>query len=304
MMARLHKLWMPRVPAERLGLVRFLVGAYALIYLTIRLPHLWSYGLVDFSRFVPVGVVSVADAPTLPWLYRGLVLATWALSLPFVLGWHHRYLAPLFAGLLLWVLSYSNSWGMILHTDNLLMMHVLVLAAAPAADAVSLDAARGAEVPGPGRRYGWPLKLMVAIAVGVYFLAGVAKLRNSGVAFFDGDTLRNYVAWGNARKVALGSHHSPIGVWSLGLPGLFGLLSGGSLILELAAPVALFHRRLGILWAAMIWAFHLGVLALMAIAFVYPLTFIAFVPLLEAEKWLERPRVRRWLKRLLPAEAT
>lgn len=303
MRQRLHDLWMPVSPAARLGMVRLLVGAYAFVYLTIRLPHLWSYGLTDFSRFVPVGVVTLGEAPTLPWLYRALVLLTWGLSMPFALGWHHRFLGIPFAGLLLWVLSYSNSWGMILHTDNLLMMHIIVLALAPAAAAVSLDARRMGIEARASRRYGWPLKLMVAIAVGVYFLAGVAKLRNSGMAFFDGNTLRNYVAWGNVRKVALGSHHSPIGVLSLGIPGFFGLLSGGSLLLELMAPVALVHRRLGIFWAAMIWAFHIGVLALMAIAFVYPLTFVAFLPLLECETWLERPKIRHWLRRLLPPEA-
>jgi hypothetical protein len=38
------------------------------------------------------------------------------------------------------------------------------------------------------------------------------------------------------------------------------------------------------------WGFHLGVLALMAIGFVYPLSFLAFAACFDAEKlWQRRP---------------
>ena len=93
---------------------------------------------------------------------------------------YRRVLAPLHGLLLTWVLSYTNSWGMILHTDNLYLAHVLVLALSPSADALSLDA-RGQLQHGlqrdPHPRYGWAPRLMVAIAAATYLLAGVAKLR-------------------------------------------------------------------------------------------------------------------------------
>ena len=49
---------------------------------------------------------------------------------------------PIAAALLLWTLSYRNSWGLPFHTENLLVLHVIALALAPAADAWALGAAK------------------------------------------------------------------------------------------------------------------------------------------------------------------
>lgn len=273
-------------------MIRVLVGLYGSVYLLIRTPHLLSYALDDLNRFHPVGIVSWAPSATLPWIHQVLVFVVVALSIPFLLGLKHRVLAPIYAGLLLWVLSYSNSWGKILHTDNMLVLYVGILAITPSADALSWDA-RGREDPGSGDAYGWPIKLMATLCVLVYLLAGIAKLRNSGMEFVGGETLRNYVAFGNVRKVELGSGHSPLGVALLPYSGLFGALAAFSLVLELIGPLAVVHRKFGRLWAVAVWGFHLGVLALMAIGFMFQITFIAFAPFFDCERLLERVP-KRW----------
>lgn len=284
----LERFWLPTTPALRLATLRVLVGAYGLAYVLVRLPHLLSYAIDDLDRFQPVGVVTLAPSPTLPIVYQVLVGALVVTSATFMLGYRHRVLAPLHAMLLTWVLTYTNSWGKILHTDNLLLAHVVVLAIAPATDALSLDA-RGKPAAGDHPRYGWAPKLMVAITTAAYLLAGVAKLRNGGLHFLGGETLRNFVAFDNARKIELGDFYSPIGAALLPYPSLFAVLAWVSIVLELGAPLAL-HQRLGRLWAIAMWGFHLGVLALMAIAFVYPLSFLAFTPLFDVEKlWAKRP---------------
>lgn len=288
MIGAVDRFWMAPVPATRLAMVRVLVGLYGTIYLLIRTPHLLSYALDDLNRFHPVGIVSFAPSATLPWIHQVLVFVVVALSVPFLLGFKHRVLAPLYAGLLLWVLTYSNSWGKILHTDNMLVLYVAILAVTPSADALSWDARKRDEPAGESDRYGWPLKLMAALCVTVYFLAGVAKLRNSGMEFVSGETLRNYVAFGNVRKVELGSGHSPLGVALLGYPSLFAVLAGFSLFLELAGPLAVINRRAGRWWSIAVWGFHIGVLALMAIGFMFQITFIAFAPFFDCEKLLER----------------
>ncbi|MGB0679724.1 MAG: hypothetical protein ACPGUV_08700 [Polyangiales bacterium] len=277
-------------PALRLAWVRLLVGAYALIYLIARLPHLWSYGAMQSSLFAPVGIVHLLHAPLPSWLYRALVLLTLLGALLFALGVCHRYLAPLFALLLLVVLSYSNSWQKILHTDNLLVLHVGVLALSPAASAGRVAASGSTVSP----RFGWPLRLLTLITVSAYLLAGVAKCRHSGWEFVSGDTLRNYIAFANMRKVALGSTHSPLGVALLDAPGFFAVMAWLSLVLELGAPLALVGRRAAGLWILGVWLFHLGVLLLMAIAFLYPLTIIAFVAFFRVER--AAARVRRWCR--------
>jgi len=293
----LSRFWMPVTPAARLGMVRVIVGLYGAVYLTVRLPHLLSYALDDVERFQPVGVVSLAPAPTLPVIYQALVVVTVVLAWAFLLGVKHRVLAPIYAGLLLWVLTYSNSWGKILHTDNVLVMHVVALAFSRSADALSFDA-RERELPAASPRYGWPLKLMATVCVLVYLLAGIAKLRNSGMEFVDGETLRNYIAWGNVRKIALGSTHSPLGAALVGAPGLFAGLAWLSLVLELGAPAALFSRRVAKWWVLGIWGFHVGVLALMAIGFLYQMTFVAFAPFFRCERLLRFGTIRRALGKL------
>jgi len=141
----------------------------------------------------------------------------------------------------------------------------------------------------PHPRYGWAPRLMVALAAATYLLAGVAKLRNGGLHFIEGETLRNLVAFDNARKIELGDYHSPLGVLLLDHPRFFASMAAGSLLLELGAPLALI-RRVGRPWALAMWAFHVGVLLLMAIGFVYPLSFVAFAACFDVERlWQRRP---------------
>lgn len=299
MIERLDRFWRRPMPATRLATLRLLVGTFGAIYLVVRTPHLLSYALDDVDRFRPVGVIALGGAPILPVVYQALVIATVVLAFPFVLGWRHRILAPIYAALLWVVLTYSNSWGQIMHTDNLFLLHVVVLALTPSADALSMDAKRrGPPERHVDKRYGWPVRLMVAVGAGAYLLAGVAKLENSGFDFMAGETLRNYVGFDNVRKLELGSVHSPLGAWLLPYPGFFAVLAWVSFVLEIGAPIAIAGRRIGKLWAVAVWGFHFGVLALMAIGFVYQLTFVAFAPFFDVEKLWDRKPMKRLLAKL------
>ena len=277
-------------PAPRLAALRVLVGGFATIYLAARVVHLISF--IDFPArgFAPVGVVGLLSAP----LPAALVVAPVLLALPcalaFTLGWRFRVTGPTFAALLLWVLSYRNSWGMIFHTENLMVVHIIVLGLTRSADAWSLDARRGRATPTPGA-YGWPIRLLALVTIATYAIAGVAKLRLSGLGWVGSDLLRNYIAYDNLRKLELGDYHSPLGAALVGHAWLFPPLAGLSLALELLAPLALFGPRLARGWALAAWAFHAGVLAVMAIFFPYPLCGLAFAPLFA----VERLALWRWL---------
>jgi hypothetical protein len=212
----------------------------------------------------------------------------------FTLGVGYRACAPLFALLLLWVLSYRHSWGMIFHTDNLLVLHVMLLALAPGG---------GRPRPSPDAQslvagYGWVPRVMGLITVAAYVVAGVAKLEHTGWSWAAGAALREQVAYDAIRKIELGSTYSPIGTWLVAHAGVFAPLSAFSLATELLAPLALLGTRAALVWCACAWSFHAGVLALMAIAFPYPLSGCAFLPLFPVERalpWLERAvsRLRR-----------
>lgn len=302
-MKRLSDWFFDAAPATRLASLRILIGLYGTLYLCIRLPHLWSYGLDDLDRFLPVGIVAWSDAPMLPALYQGVVLLTVALSFAFLLGWRFRQLAPLYAGGLLFVLTHSNSWGKILHTDNLFVLYVSCLALVPAADALSFDARRRPRSPDElaaresEGRYGWMIRLMCMVCAAAYLIAGIAKLRNSGFDFAQGDTLRNYVAFDNVRKLELGSVYSPIGAALLPYAGMFSGMAWLSLFLEVAAPAAVLHRGFGKVWALLVWGFHVGVLALMAIGFAFQLTFVAFAPFFASERLVLRVAAKLRRKR-------
>jgi hypothetical protein len=246
---------------------------------TMRLPA---------SHFRPVGVVTSIDAPLGFELGLAFYLLCIASGIAAMLGWKYRVTAPLHALTLLWVTTYRNSWGMVFHTENLWVMHTLILACLPAADVWSLDARRkptgsGSEVAG-SPRYGWGAKLMASVAVLSYALAGVAKLRIAGGAWLDGHVLLSHVAWDNLRKIELGAMHSPLGAALSHWPVVFAPLAWLSMVFELGAPLALFGRRLAWMWASGMWLFHLGVAALMAIVFPYPIVGIAFAPLFAVEQ--------------------
>lgn len=294
--------WFPSVPARRLAAFRIYVGGFALVYLVAQLPFWLHYGRFHKADWKPVGVLKLpivkhlVALPLDPGAYNVLLFATIALAVAFTIGFLYRYLAPLFALALLLLLSYRNSWGMVFHTENLLVVHALVLAIVPAADAWSVDARRRASPAPDHERYGWPLRLCAAVTVLTYLIAGLAKLRLGGWAWTSGEALRDQVAIDNLRKQLMGSSMSPIAAPLLPHAWVFSALALMSLAIELGAPLALLHRRVAQVWSVAAWGFHAGVVALMAILFPYPLFFVAYAPLHRCERpidWL----VARWRRR-------
>lgn len=295
---RLDAWFWAAVPRERLTLLRFCIGAYAVIYLTTRAGHLNAAASYPATSFFPVGIVRVLDTP-LPaaWVY-GVWALTLVLGVAFTLGAWYRVTAPVFALLLLWVLSYRHSWGMIFHTDNLLVIHVLLLSAAPVSDAAG---GRRTLRPIVGRATsgetspGWVIRALCLVTVASYVVAAVAKLSITGLSWANGDALREQIAYDALRKIELGSVYSPIGTWLLPHAGLFPALATFSLLTELLAPLALLGPRWALVWCLAAWSFHVGVLGLMAIVFPYPLSGVAFVCFFPIERGYFR--VRAWLVR-------
>ena len=289
-------------PARRLGTVRLLVGAFACAYLVARANVLVGFAHFDHARFEPVGLAAALSSPLPEWV----VSALWAVSLPvgvaFALGYRFAISGPLFELLFLWVTSYRDSWGMVFHTENLTAVHLCVLALCPAAHSLSLDARTQAPTATTATAYGWPLHLLNAVTVTAYLIAGLAKWRNSGWDWVEGEVLRNYIAYDCVRKEQVGSLYSPLGAWAVQFAWPFPLIGAATMVLELGAPLALLNARLGRAWAYGMYAFHVGVLLTMAIAFPYPLCGIAFAPFFAVERVLALPGLRRLAGWLAPGE--
>lgn len=293
-------------PAARLAAVRWLCLGFAVVYLlAAALPLLRPMNLPK-SAFHPIGVVSILGSP-LPsgWVVAvyGACVATGVLAL---VGKWYRYSAPAFALLLLWVTSYRNSWGMLFHTENLLVLHVAVLACCPQAADVwtwtgAQPAAVSSERTNEASRYGWPLRVLSLVTVSAYVVSGLAKLIHAGPGWLGGEEIRAHIAYDAIRKLELGSLHSPLGVALVKMPWVFTPLSLFTLAFELGAPLALLGGRFALIWALVCYGFHAGVLALMMILFPYPLSGVAFASLFPAERWVSTVVGRLGLSTRFPA---
>jgi hypothetical protein len=159
--------------------------------------------------------------------------------------------------------------------------------AAGGADALSWDAQRrraGRAPPPLGAEYGWPVRLAALVTVATYVLAGLAKLRLGGIGWMLGDTLRHHVAYSAVRLDLLGGAPSPLGRALVGQAWAFPPLATATVLIELAAPVALLGGRPRNVWVAAAWLLHAGVAALMFVVFPYPLFLVAFAPFFRLER--------------------
>lgn len=260
------------VPAGRLATVRALTVGYALVWVALRVGY-WrdlsrlprtQWRPVAFAEWVgPFGTTTVTVLAAVTFGAGAVALTgrTWAVA------------APVFAAGFLALTTFGASWGAILHTEQLVALHLVVLAAGPS----------GREDDGSATA-GWPLRVMAIVTVATYFVAGVAKFRfGGGLGWLDGDRLRLLVAHDNLRKRLLGDPYSPLAGSLVGHPRLFQLATVLTAVVELGAPLALW-RPFRYAWVATAWTFHVGVLAVMAILFPYPLSGIAFASLLPVER--------------------
>ena len=274
-------------PAERLAVVRVAVFGFGAAYLLIRFGSLLAVNDLADRRFRPVGPVRILDAPMPDVILLLSILTTVVACVLASVGWRWRFSSLAAAAGLMFVLSYRLSWGQVLHTENLLVVHAAILAFTPAADAWSSDA-RHRHAPEESWRYGWALQtLALATALG-YGIAAWAKIRYGGIDWITGDVLRNHIASDNLRKELLGDISSPFTSLTTPHGWIFPPLAAGSMVIELGAFAALSRGQFRRLWIPLAWLFHVSILGLMAILFPYQLLGIAFLPFVEGEKLVRR----------------
>ena len=276
-MSPIAERWFGPVPARRLAVVRSVTFGYALAWLVVRGRYLHDVSQLPPRRWDPVGVLDVAGSPPAD----GVVLAVWTLAVVActltAVGRGTSVTAPLGAGAVLVLVTYTSSFGQVFHTE-----HLLVLAVAAVVEPERDGVVRG-----------WPLELMMCVVVVVYVLAGVAKLRWSGASWITGDVLRNWIAVDNLRKELFGDISSPLGGWLSTVSWVWGPVAVATLAVELGAPVALVTGRVRYAWVAVAWVFHVGVFLLMAISFPYQLLGVAYLAFLPAERLRLGWRARR-----------
>jgi len=285
-------------PAERLAAFRIALGVFIIGYVAIRVGVFVELGSRERSRFEPVGVFRFIDQPMGEVVNGAVLVATFVLGVAFVVGWRFRLVGPLFALGLLALTSHRSSWGQLLHFENLMVLHAVVVGLSPAADAWSWDARRaarrsanragvaraGALARAGGDRYGFPLLVASVIVVVTYVIAGVAKLRYGGVDWMAGDTLRNHIAYSATRLELLGGWASPAARVAVDAAWILPPIAALSVLVELAAPMALLGGRWRNIWVVTAWLMHAGIYVLMLVGFPSPLFLIAFAPFFPLER--------------------
>ncbi len=282
-------------PPERLAMLRILTGTFAVVYLLVRLP-VFVQLTQRTSGFDGVGLAVLLSGPLSDAAIMAAIAVTLVSGVAFTLGWSFRWLGPVFALGFLALGSYRGSWGQLLHFENLIALHLIVLALSPAADRWSLDARAGRRTADrDATAYGWPIALAALIVALSYVITGIAKLRYGGLEWVTGDTLRNHVAYSAARLDLLGADPSPLAGWFVGRSAIWTPAAVFAVAVELAAPLALLGGRIRTAWVVSAWLLHAGIAAAMFIVFPYPLFLVAFAPFYRVERlWTDRPR---WLDR-------
>lgn len=286
--------WLAPLGATRLAGLRLLICGFGTLVIVVRTPYWLDLARLPDARWHPVGLFAGWDGAPPWWFIAVLAALALASGVAATVGWRYRWSGPCFAAALLVLTTFGNSWSQIFHTENLVVLHVGIIAFSPGADAWSIDhRRRGGDPPGALPTYGWPIRLMGGVTAMTYLVAGIAKLRVGGLDWLSGDALANHVAFDNLTKIRLGGAHSPIGGWLAARAWVFAPLAWASFLVELSAPVAVAFRRTRAWWVAAAWLFHLGVLALMALVFPYQLLGIAFAPYFAIDEWAIELR-RRW----------
>lgn len=257
---------------QRLAICRAVIATFACVYTVLRLRELWAIAHLPAAQFEPTGLARFVMPPAV--VLAGAI-ATVLLLAAFAAGWRARLVGPLAALGFVLVFSYRSAWGQIFHTENLVALHLIALAIAS-----WVDDPRGA------------VRLLALLTVATYVLAGIAKLRLAGLAWTDGEQLRSQLAVDNLRKALLGAGTAPLATALLAHPAGFAPLSIATLVIELGAPIALLGGRSALAWVTAAWAFHLGVLLTMWIAFPYPLLGFAYLPLVPVERGIAWTRER------------
>lgn len=290
--------WFTAVSPQRLAILRIATGGFTLWYLLSRFDMLQKIASSDEQIFEPVGIVSWLGEPLSSeafwWISIGLII----LNVLYTIGWKFKYTGPAFAVLVLLYFTYRNSWSMIYHNRNALILHIVIIGLVASADALSWDSwkrtKKGKKPRTAHWQYGWPVQLICAATVASYFLSGVAKLAGDlALQWANGSAMRSQIAVDAIRKEMLGSEAAPFFDIIFEHTWLFLGMGILTFVLELGAPFALTKRKWGMVWAIFTCLMHWGIFFIMGIRFRYQMTGLIFLSFFDVEKLLSSKKKNR-----------
>lgn len=286
--------WFAPVAPERLATIRMATGGFSLWYLLSRFDML-QRAAKNSDAFEPIGVLAWMEEPLKASLFWWLYILLIGLNICYIIGLQFKVTGPAFAILALLFFTYRNSWSMIYHNRNALVLHIIIMGVVASADAWSWDAWRkkqkNTNTINSHWRYGWPIMLLSAVTVASYFLSGIAKVAGDlALDWANGSAMRSQIAVDALRKSILGAETSPLFIFFYKYTWLFLGMGIFTFIIELGAPLALFRSRWGKVWALLTLGMHWGIFAIMGIRFHYQMSGLIFLSFFEPEKWFVNPK--------------
>jgi hypothetical protein len=219
---------------------------------------------------LPLGLERAMASPLALGVLQG---ATALLLLLGLLGARTRTVLPLAVAAYLLLGAIPRQYSSFYHQGLAPLCLLALLCFAPSADALSLDRiarkSRGLPVPAASRRravYGWARYACWTTLALFYFQSGASKLRRSGTAWLEPDSLRAIVVQDSLQPM---SFEWTVGLGIVAMPDWqVAVLALGAVAIELFYPLVLFSKRARLLWPLGAVGLHLGILLMQRILFV------------------------------------
>jgi hypothetical protein len=249
---------------------------------------------IDASDYLPLPALKVLMLPFGPWGIRPepmFLRAVWLLAvvsgITSLLGLYTKLSLLAFAATSTLLTAHSYSYGEYHHPEALLTIAFWTLVFCPSGSALSLDNVRTRlRVTTYGKRFvplrtvsresemaGWPLRLIQwCLALG-YFSAGISKLINGGLAWFNGYTLAKYIGTDAVER------GSAVGVWFASQISLLIVLAILTVVIELTFFFGILFPTLTLLYVFLGTGMHVGIYLLQRAPF--PQLVVLYVVFIE-----------------------
>lgn len=261
-----NRFWFAPVAADNLGLCRLLF--YALFFRIYGPRDYTLWADVDHVFWMPSHLFEILRLQPLGHEALLVLSMLWKVAMvTSAIGLFTRLSTATACILAIVFLGMPHSFGKMHHSDALGMLIFVALALAPSGAAWSVDAwwrrRRGRVAPTASGAFHWPVRFVQVMMVTVFFAAGVAKLRVSGLEWIFSDNIRNTIIWHYY------NFEPPfaLGLWLAQFDVVARGLALASVALEVAAPLALIGTRARLLLVPSLYLMQLGFWALMGIAF-------------------------------------
>ena len=269
---RWTRFWFAPASPSNLGLCRMLFfGGMLLFYLPTDFS---AWGDVSPVFWQPIWLFARFHLPMLPKGALTVMQMAWHVALAFsCIGLFTRTMTAVSFALGIYILGLPNNFGTEYHYDTLVVMAFAIMAISRSGDAWSLDRLRlrRAEREQPTEtaasgEYTWPIRAIQLVMALIFFAAGIAKIRHSGLAWVVSNTMSIMLVQ-QQYHIANADPLTTVGLTLALHPWLCSLLAAGSMTLETIYPLALFSARARAFIVPSVFLMQVGIRVLMGPTF-------------------------------------